>query len=105
MEDRHHELRGDFVEALREISALMSTAFEQAGIIPEEHALAQAGLSNGHEIVLDYLDHNEAGVAFEHLIYMVNEPPLAISEGCTKVLARIAETLRIPFRQAPLPRQ
>ncbi len=100
---QQNKLRADFTEVLREISALMSIAFEQAGTIPLDHALAQAGLSNGREIVLDYLDHNEAGVAFEHMIYIVNEPPLAISEECTNVMARIAETLRIPFRQAVRP--
>lgn len=85
------------MEALDEISALMSIAYEQLAPVPEDHALAQAGLENGSEIVLDYLDHNEAGVAFEHLLYMVNEPSLVISEECMKVLARIAKALEMPF--------
>ena len=36
-------------------------------------------LENGGEIVLDYVDHNEARVAFEHLLYMIDEPPLVVS--------------------------
>lgn len=95
----HHnsDLRGDFIEALKEISTLMSIAYEQLGPVPEDHALAQAGLENGAAIVLDYVDHNEAGVAFEHLTYMINEPPLVVSEECINVLDRIAKTLNIPF--------
>jgi hypothetical protein len=96
----HHfnnDLRADFVEALEEISTLMSIAYEQLGPVPEDHALAQAGLENGSEIVLDYVDHNEAGVAFEHLLYMIKEPTLAVSEKCMTVLARIAKTLEMPF--------
>ncbi|WP_445178756.1 hypothetical protein [Pseudomonas sp. McL0111] len=93
-----NNLRPDFVEALEEIATLMSITYEQAGPLPDGHALAQAGLENGGEIVLDYVDHNETGVAFEHLLYMINEPPLVVSEGCTKILARIANTLKMPFK-------
>ncbi len=98
-----NELRADFLEALCEISALMAITFEQAGSISEDHPLAQAGLMNGRDIVLDYLYHNEAGVAFEHMIYMVEEPPLVISEHCANVLGQIAETLQIPFYKPRLP--
>ncbi|EPW8877466.1 hypothetical protein [Pseudomonas aeruginosa] len=97
MSHLNNNLRVDFVEALEEISAQMSMAFKQLGPIPDNHALAQEGLENGREIVMDYLDHNEAGVAFEHLLYMINEPPLIISEKCSRVLARIAKTLDMPY--------
>ncbi|XXE30497.1 hypothetical protein J3Q09_14405 [Pseudomonas sp. R4-83] len=90
-------IRADFVEALEEISALMSIAYDQLGPVPEGHALAQAGLENGGEIVLDYVDHNEARVAFEHLLYMIDEPPLVVSEKCIKILDRIAKSLKMPF--------
>ena len=65
MSHLNNDLRADFVEALEEISTLMSIAYDQLGPVPENHALAQAGLENGGEIVLDSVDHNEAGVAFE----------------------------------------
>ena len=97
MSHLNYDLRADFVEALEEISTLMSIAYEQLGPVPEDHALAQAGLENGGEIVLDYVDHNEAGEAFEHLLYMINEPPLVVSEKCIKILARIAKSLNMPF--------
>ena len=97
MSHLNYDLRADFVEALEEISTLMSIAYEQLGPVPEDHALAQAGLENGGEIVLDYVDHNEAGEAFEHLLYMINEPPLVVSEKCMKILARIAKSLNMPF--------
>jgi len=92
-----NKLRDDFIEALEEISGLMSNAYEQFDPVPGDHPLAQAGLRNGAEIVLDYLDHNEAGVAFDHLFYMINEPPLIISERCRAVLVRISSVLGIPL--------
>lgn len=76
---------------------LMSMAYEQTGPVPEERALAHAGLENGGEIVLDYVDHNECGIALEHLLYVINEPPLVVSEEWIKILARIAKTLEMPF--------
>lgn len=97
MSHLNNDLMADFVEALEEISTLMSIAYDQLGPVPEDHALAQAGLENGGEIVLDYVDHNEAGVAFEHLLYMINEPPLVVSEKCIKILGRIAKSLKMPF--------
>lgn len=93
----NNDLKADFAEALEEISTLLSIAYEQLGPVPEDHALAQAGLVNGCAIVLDYVDHNEAGVAFEHLLYMISEPPLLVSKNCIEVLARIAKTLDLPF--------
>lgn len=90
-------MRADFEEALAEVSTLMSNAYEELGPVPEDHALAQAGLKDGKAIVLDYFDHNEAGIAFEHLLYMINEPPLVISERCEEAIARIAQALGMPL--------
>ena len=97
MHHRNKDLRADFIEVLDEVSTLMSIAYEQLGPVPGDHALAQAGLENGREVVLDYVDHNEAGLAFEHLLYMIDEPPLVISKKSRVVLARIAMTLEMPF--------
>lgn len=99
MHHRNKDLRADFIEVLDEVSTLMSIAYEELGPVPEDHALAQAGLENGREVVLDYVDHNEAGVAFEHLLYMIDEPPLMISKKCGVVLARIAMALEMPFNE------
>jgi hypothetical protein len=95
----NNNLRADFIVVLKEITALMSSAYEQIGPVPDDHPLAQAGLENGGETVMDYVDHNEAGLAFEHLLYMINEPPLIISEECTNILAHIAKVLEMPFRR------
>jgi hypothetical protein len=38
------------------------------------------GLYDGLEIIRDYLKHNEVGVAFNHLLYVVEELDLALPE-------------------------
>ncbi|MCP1604087.1 hypothetical protein [Pseudomonas citronellolis] len=94
-------LHADLSEVLDEVSALMSAAYAQLGPIPDDHSLAQAGLENGAEIVLDYLAHGEAGIALEHLFYMIKEPPLAISAKSAEKLARVAEAFGTPLSWCP----
>lgn len=97
MPDQLTELHADFIEALEEVSRLMACAYRQLGPVADDHVLAQAGLEHGREIVLDYLAHHEAGIAFEHLLYMIDEPPLAVSPPCRAALARIAARLGMPL--------
>lgn len=73
------DVREDLLEVLDEVSTLMSAAYAQLSPVPDDHPLAQSGLENGAEIVLDYIAHGEAGVALDHLLYMIKEPSLAIS--------------------------
>jgi len=56
-------------------------------------ALDQSGLKNGAEVVTDYLQHGEAWLAYEHLLYMVGEPPLEISAECFKLIALAGQAL------------
>jgi len=79
--------------ALPEIEALMANAYKEAEPLKPDHPLAQEGLRNGHEIGLDYLEHDEAGVAFEHLIYMLIEPPLIISNHCFQLIVSAGKAL------------
>ena len=87
------KLQNHFDSALKEIEALMKEAFLSSGKINKNHPLFQAGLQNGHTIVRDYIYHGEIGLAFEHLVYMVEEPPLQISKECKESLAFISKYL------------
>ena len=57
---------------------------------PTGSALDQIGLKDGKEIVLDYLNHKEAGIALEHLMYMINETDLPISAEIAQKLKKTA---------------
>jgi len=89
------DLREEFLEVLDEVSTLMSAEYAQLGPLPDDHPLAQSGLENGAEIVLDYIAHGEAGVALDHLFYMIKEPPLAISAKSAEKLARLAKVFKM----------
>lgn len=84
-----------FRAVLDEVAPLMAAAFRDAGAMAEDHPLAQAGLANGAAIVRDYLDHGEAGVALEHLLYMVQEPPLVLSARGRANLAELTRLLQL----------
>lgn len=84
----------DIRRALLEVDALMSRAFAAASQSPEpDGALDQCGLRDGADIVSDYLRHGEAGVAFEHLIYMVCELSLPISREAFTLIDRAGRTM------------
>ncbi len=57
---------------------LVNQEFDRVGTPQPGSALDQLGLRDGLEIVRDYLQHGEAGVAFEHLLYMVKELDLVL---------------------------
>lgn len=78
-----------FGQLLAEVSALMAEAGLRAGAVGADHPLAQPGLREGSEIVRDYLAHGEAGVALDHLLYMLQEPPLTLSAAGLERLARL----------------
>lgn len=82
-------------EILNEVSVRMVATYAEAGSIDADHPLAQEGLSNGASIVLDYLEHNEPKTALEHLLYMVNEPPLTLSAKAESALARLCAAYAI----------
>lgn len=82
-----------FERILAEVEPLMKLAYAECSSIDEEHPLSQVNLKHGGVVVRDYIDHNEAGVAFEHLLYMIEEPPLTISKACMVDVQLLAKKL------------
>lgn len=67
-------------QALQEVKVLIECKFAEVGGLPVPgSALDQAGLQDGALIVENFLEHNEAGIALDHLIYMTVEAELPIS--------------------------
>jgi hypothetical protein len=80
------------LRAATEAQSLVDRSYA-AGEPEAGSALDQAGLRDGLVIVQDYLRHGEAGLAFEHLAYMVNELTLSLSEACREDMRLAAERL------------
>jgi hypothetical protein len=59
-------------------------------------SLDPRGLRDGVVIVQDFLAHGEPGLAYDHLRYMVVEPPLAVSAETRHLLEEAARGLGRP---------
>lgn len=78
--------------AAQESQRLLDAMYAAGDPLPGS-ALDQTGLRDGLAIVDDYLAHGEAGVALEHLLYMISEPPLELSPAFIEDVAQAASLL------------
>ena len=62
---------------------------------PQNETFAQFGLLDGEEIVIDYLEHNEWGLALQHLLYMIHESDIQFPREVMLQLHGIAKSYGI----------
>ena len=89
-------LESQILEAAEEVQTQLDELYRRTPEPPPDSPLDQAGLRDGATIVRDYLEHGEAGLAFEHLIYMIREPDLQLSEASRHKVRKAGETLGLP---------
>ena len=83
-------------EASAEIQDLVDQEFTKVNYNPLPGSnLDQAGLKGGKEIVMDYLNHGELGIALEHLIYMVEETDVRVQKETMKKIIKASKELGI----------
>ncbi len=56
----------------------------------------QAGILDGSTIISEYVNQNKFGVAYEHLIYMITESEMSISDSSKITINKIAKKLKLP---------
>ena len=81
------------LRAAEEAQLLLDELYRRTPKPPSDSPLDQAGLRDGVAIVRDYLAHGEPGVAFEHLIYMIVEPELQLSEESCRSIQEAGQAL------------
>ena len=62
---------------------------------PCNNTFTQGGLLDGRETIVDYLSHNEVGIALEHLLYMIHESDITFDLQRVTHLHDIARQLGI----------
>ncbi|MEM8486321.1 MAG: hypothetical protein AAF564_12285 [Bacteroidota bacterium] len=62
---------------------------------PGNETFSQVGLLDGDQIVKEYLDHNEFGIALDHVLYMVHESDICFDPQSVLALHALAEKLKI----------
>lgn len=74
------DVENQIKEIAEDVQELIDQEFKRVNNKPSSgSALDQAGLKDGKEIVEDYLSHGEAGIALEHIVYMIAETEINIS--------------------------
>lgn len=79
----------------QEVQQQLTALYETVEPVPDS-ALDQNGLRDGADIVKDYLSHGETGVAYDHLLYMITEPDLTLSDDAYSQLHRATDILGLP---------
>ncbi len=90
---RGPNIRDLIEEILREVMPLIADRFAAVGQPHPDSPLAQVFLADGDEVVLDYLDHNEAGIAFDHLLYMIDAVDIPITPDTYGRICQTGELL------------
>lgn len=87
------------------IKAIVAAAIEAQAAIDQKlgscpdiagTAFDQAGLKDGLQIVREYVDADEAGVALDHLRYMIEETGILISAPTRAALDDVCRGLNVP---------
>lgn len=62
---------------------------------PNDEIFDQIGILDGHATVTNFLDHNEFGLALEHVLYMIYESNIAFPDNELKALHFMADQIGI----------
>ena len=62
---------------------------------PNDETFDQLGILDGHSQVVDFLEHDEWGLAIEHVLYMVHESNIDFPDHELKALHALAERLGV----------
>jgi hypothetical protein len=85
------------LSVLDDIEPLMQAAFAAVEGSPEPgSALDQVFLLDGRVVVVDLVAQGEHALALEHLLYLINEPPLHVNGDTFRRLVEAARILGLP---------
>ncbi len=90
------EIARILLSATSEAQQLLDAEFAAVSHSPiSGSALDQCGLRDGESIVREYIEHNEFGLAIEHLSYMVGETGIVLSKEHRDKLRLAASIMNI----------
>jgi hypothetical protein len=85
--------------ATNETQKLLDIEFAKCNNKPEPgSALDQQGLRDGKHIVDDYIAAGEAELALEHLLYMIEETEINVSEDSRVRIRKAAHVLQMSVK-------
>jgi len=90
------QIRKKIETVATEIQSLVNEEFQRdLNQHIKNSALQQAGLKNGKEIIDEYSVNFEYGLAFEHLLYMIDETGITVSQSSSTLLFELSEEMNL----------
>ena len=91
-----NKIEGEIIAIAKYVQQLVNEEFARVDYQPEpESALDQHGLRNGLETIEDYLRYGENGIAFEHLLYMIQETEIVVDQEVKTRLINLTNRLNL----------
>ncbi len=80
----------------KKVQSQIDSEFQKVNNEPEEdNPLNQAGMRNGFEIINEYNSVGEFGLAFEHILYMINETEIQMDDNSSELIKELGEKMNI----------
>lgn len=94
--NRGQQIDNSIILAAKEVKRLLDLEFAKHGnAVPPEFGLDHAGIEYGMELITEYIEHNERGIALEHLVYMITETDLDLPETAKKHIYSAAKAMEM----------
>ncbi len=90
------DVRSEITRLAQAVQATVERLHEDAGGAVGGTSLDQAGLRDGCRIIEDYLDHNDIGEAFHHLLYVLSETRVTVTATQYCTIDAIGRSLGLP---------
>ena len=91
-----YNLGHEINEVAQEVQFLVDAEFRKVNDIPPPGSnLEQLGLRDGIVTIKEYTQAHEFGIAFEHLLYMIEETGISLSPRSSEAIRKISADLNL----------
>lgn len=92
---KYKRIENHLIEAVKEVQILINQKFSEVNEQQNRNLSDHTGLKNGDEIVGDYVNHGEYGIALDHIDYMIETTDLQISEQIREHIIQASSCLKM----------
>lgn len=79
----------------KEVQALINIELQNSQNLDSQNPLNQVGMANGFEIINEYNSVREYGLAFEHVLYMIDETGIKVDKTSSELIKEMSKEMSI----------
>ena len=81
----------------KEVQSLIDAEFQKVNYKPNNGSpLNQLGMRNGFEIISEFNSEGAYEIAFEHILYMIQETNIMLGKSASELIIELSERMNIP---------